>query len=308
MTGGSAASTRLGAPDAGGAAGAARARRRPLPAWTWLVPPLGLLAVSFGYPLAFVITESLTSPTMTGQRGLAAYGSVLTSVQFRQAMLRSAGIAVASTAGCLVLGFVLALVLAFVPFPGSRTIARLIDSVLAFPSFLIALAFGYLYGATGLVNGALMDLTGAHSPPLNIIYSVWAVILGEITFYTPFVMRPLLASFALLDPALIESAASLGARPLRIIARVILPDAVPALLAGGSLCLVLTLNEFGIILFIGAKGVITLPMLIYNDVTGLGDRTAAAIVAVVSIAISLTLYALQRTALGKLGGNHAGDL
>jgi 2-aminoethylphosphonate transport system permease protein len=41
-----------------------------------------------------------------------------------------------------------------------------------------------------------------------------------------------------------------------------LPAAIPALLAGGSLCLLLTVNEFGIVLFIGAKGVITLPLLI----------------------------------------------
>ncbi len=43
----------------------------------------------------------------------------------------------------------------------------------------------------------------------------------------------------------------------------ILPAALPALLAGGSLCLLLTTNEFGIVLFIGAKGVTTLPMMVY---------------------------------------------
>ena len=63
-----------------------------------------------------------------------------------------------------------------------------------------------------------------------------------------------LAAFSLIDSAQMEAAASLGARPWRILRQIILPAALPALLAGGSLCLLLTVNEFGIVLFIGAKG------------------------------------------------------
>ncbi len=82
-----------------------------------------------------------------------------------------------------------------------------------------------------------------------------------MTVYTPFVLRPLLAAFSLIDRSQIEVASLLGARPLRIVRQVILPAALPAIVAGGSLCLLLTVNEFGIVLFIGAKGVITLPLL-----------------------------------------------
>lgn len=292
-----------GAPPAAG-----RDRRRP-GRRIWLAPPLAALAVIFGYPLIVVIANALTGrSSLTGQSGIAAWSSVLGSAQFGQALARTIEIGAAATAGCLLLGFILAVVLAFIPFPGSRVIARFIETVLAFPSFLIALSFGYMYGASGLLNHVLMTVTGATSPPVSFVYSVWAVILAEITFYTPFVVRPLLASFSQLDTGLIEAASSLGAGPLRIIRRIILPEAVPALLAGGSLCLVLTLNEFGIILFIGAKGVLTMPMLIYSDLTGLGDQTAAAIVAVISVVLSLGFYSLYRFLLSRLGGGRAGVL
>lgn len=80
------------------------------------------------------------------------------------------------------------------------------------------------------------------------------MILAEITVFTPLVMRPLIAALRQIDHSQLEAASILGARPARVIAQVIFPAAKPALLAGGSLCLLLTTNEFGIVLFIGAKG------------------------------------------------------
>ena len=128
----------------------------------------------------------------------------------------------------------------------------------------MTLAFTFLYGSAGMLNGALTSGLGLDHPPVDFLYSAWGVILAEVTVYTPFVLRPLLAAFSLVDRSQIEVASLLGARPLRIVRQVILPAALPAIVAGGSLCLLLTVNEFGIVLFIGAKGVITLPLLIYS--------------------------------------------
>jgi 2-aminoethylphosphonate transport system permease protein len=143
-------------------------------------------------------------------------------------------------------------------------------------------------------------------PPVDFLYSQWGVILSEITVYTPFVMRPLLAAFSLIEPAQIEVAGSLGARPLRIVTKIILPAALPALVAGGSLCLLLTVNEFGIVLFIGAKDVITLPLLIYDKAIQQFDYTSACVIAVVNVALSLGLYSLYRFVIAYSGGRRAG--
>ncbi len=184
-------------------------------------------------------------------------------------------------------------------FPGSRVVGRLIDTVLALPSFLITLAFTFLYGSAGAVNAAISGLTGRQSPALDFLYTPAGVIAAEITFFTPFVIRPLLASFALLPRAQLDVAASLGASPLRVLRTVVLPEAWPALMAGGSLVLLLTLNEFGIVLFTGAKGVITLPVLIYTRGIVTFDLPGAAVIATVQIALSLSLYALYRLVFAR---------
>ena len=210
---------------------------------------------------------------------LAPYAAVFGGALFRNALLHTVTIALGATAGCLVLGFTLAVILAFVPFPGARLAARLIDTFIALPTFLVALAFTFIYGSAGLLNGGLMQLLGTTQPPLDFLYSAWGVILAEVTVYTPFVLRPLLAAFSLIEPAQIEIASSLGAGTMRIIRQIILPAALPALLAGGSLCLLLTVNEFGIVLFIGAKGVITLPLLVYDKAIQEFDYTTACVIA-----------------------------
>ena len=131
--------------------------------------------------------------------------------------------------------------------------------------------------------------------PFHFLTTPWGVLLAEVTYFTPFVMRPLLAAFSQLDTAQLEMASSLGARAPRIVRQVILPEALPALAAGGSLVLVMCLNEFGIVLFTGAKGVTTLPMLVYSKAILDGDYPGACVVAIVSIAMSVSLYGLYRS-------------
>jgi 2-aminoethylphosphonate transport system permease protein len=104
----------------------------------WTVPPLLIVLVCAVYPVARVLAQS------TDGEGGSSWSGVLGSSLFRKALWRTAEIAVLSTLGCLVLGTFVAIVLAFVPFPGSQLVGRLIDTVLALPSFLITLSFTFL--------------------------------------------------------------------------------------------------------------------------------------------------------------------
>ena len=281
------------------AALAPRAAKVDLVGW-WIAPPLIVLALLFLYPLTLIARAALIDDS--GALNLAAALEVLNSRAFLNAFLNTAEIAVASTAGCVILGLTLGLILAFAPFPGAGLIARIIDTFIALPTFLVTLAFTFLYGSAGILNGALTASIGLDHPPVDFLYSAWGVILAEVTVYTPFVLRPLLAAFSLVDRSQIEVASLLGARPLRIVSQVILPAALPAIVAGGSLCLLLTVNEFGIVLFIGAKGVITLPLLIYDKAIQESDYQAACAIAIVNVALSLGLFGLYRFAARRLGG------
>ncbi|MFJ8881858.1 2-aminoethylphosphonate ABC transporter permease subunit [Streptomyces sp. NPDC102402] len=288
----------LPGPPAPPAAPAPRVPRR-VPASLWALPPVVALALAFLYPLALVVQQSFTPDE--GGTSLAPYTEVFASESFRSALTTTVWLAVGSTVGCLVLGFVLSLVIAFVPFPGARAVARFIDVFLSFPSFLITLALLFVYGTVGMANGIWTGVTGAADGPFHFLTTPWGVLLAEITYFTPFVMRPLLAAFSQLDTAQLEVASSLGAGPVRIVRRVILPEALPALAAGGSLVLVMCLNEFGIVLFTGAKGVTTLPMLVYSKAILESDYPAACVVAVVNIVISVGLYGVYRVVSRRAG-------
>ena len=121
----------------------------------WAIPPLLVVLLIALYPLLRVFGEAV---------GVGTWTEVLGTAVFRDALWRTVAIAVTSTIGCLILGSFLAIVLAFVPFSGSQLVGRLIDTVLSLPSFLITLAFTFLYGTAGAVNAAILGLTGGHEP------------------------------------------------------------------------------------------------------------------------------------------------
>lgn len=267
----------------------------------WALPPLAVLSAAFFYPLLLVGWQSLHAQADAGPWSTQNFSRLLGSTLFRNALTHTLEISLAATAGCLLLGFVLALVFAFVPFPGAKILARLIDTYIALPTFLLTLAFTFIYGSAGLLNGVALRHLGFSEGPVHFLYTIWGVILAEVTAFTPFVLRPLLAAFSQLDVAMLEVAASLGASPWRMVRSIVWPAALPALLAGGSMCLLLTVNEFGIVLFIGAKGVVTLPLLVYDKAIQEGDYVMACTIAVLNIAISLALYGLYSGMVDRLG-------
>lgn len=265
----------------------------------WLLPPLLVLATLFFYPLLLIGEQALRDTE--GHLGLETFWQVVESRRFLSALLNTLQIAVIATSGCLLLGSVLGLILVFIPFPGSQLISRIIDTFIALPTFLITLAFTFIYGSAGLLNGTLMSLFAFELPPVDFLYSIQGVILAEMTVFTPLVMRPLMAGLRQIDKSQLEAASILGAHPLRVIGQVIFPAVLPALMAGGSLCLLLTTNEFGIVLFIGAKGVNTLPMMVYSKAILDSDYSVACMIALINILLSLGLFMLYRLAAARTG-------
>src|SRR5260370_16046426 len=84
----------------------------------WVLLPLLVLAGIFFYPLTLIARQAVTLES--GEHSVAPLIELVNSSFFRQALLNTLEIAAASTLGCLVFGFALALVLSFVPFPGGR--------------------------------------------------------------------------------------------------------------------------------------------------------------------------------------------
>lgn len=160
---------------------------RNLRPYLWLALPLLVLATLFFYPLLLIAEQALRDAS--GNLSLETFWQVIDSKRFIGALLNTLQIAVFATLGCLVLGSVLALILVFIPFPGSQLVSRVIDTFIALPTFLITLAFTFIYGSAGLLNDTLMALFAFELPPVDFLYSINGVILAEITVFTPLALR-----------------------------------------------------------------------------------------------------------------------
>jgi 2-aminoethylphosphonate transport system permease protein len=272
---------------------AAAVRRRERAAqWHLLFLAVVVLVPLVIYPLVRLVLLSLTGPH--GGFGFQAYGAFFDNPETRGVVGTTLWILFASAGLASLLGVALAALLFFKPFPGARLVTRFLELFVAFPSFLVAFTLIFLYGSQGSISIGLQRLFHLQAPPLDFLFGAGGVILAEVVFYAPFVVRPTLASFATLDMRLIEAARSLGANGLMVAFKVILPLAWPGIAAGTILCFLLTLNEFGILLVLGSAHLITLPVAIYSSATVDLDLPTAAAGAVVMLMMSLSLYALYR--------------
>jgi sulfate transport system permease protein len=155
----------------------------------------------------------------------------------------------ATVATCInvVLGLLTAWILVRYDFPGRRLLDSAIDLPFALPTAVAGIALAALTVPSGPV-GALFAPFG-----IKIAYAFPGIILAMTFTSLPFVVRTVQPVLADLEPQLEEAASSLGAGPITTFRRVVFPEVLPALLAGGGLSLVRSLGEFGAVVFIAGN-------------------------------------------------------
>jgi spermidine/putrescine transport system permease protein len=148
---------------------------------------------------------------------------------------------------------------------------------------------------TGLINTVLLALGVIHQP-LPMLYNNGAVLLGLVYGYLPFAVLPLYAALERLDPALLEAAADLGARPMTALARVTIPLSAPGIRAAAILVFVPCLGTYLTSDLLGGSKTILIGNLVQNQFTASRDWPfgAAASIALIVIAIALMLAVRRR--------------
>ncbi len=135
---------------------------------------------------------------------------------------------------------------------------------------------------------------------IKIVFSFSGLVIGSVLFSLPFMVQPVQAAFQNLPRSLLEASRTLGKSDTESFFRVLLPSVRPALLSGTVLAFAHTIGEFGVVLMIGGNipGQTRLAsMAIYNEVESLNYAAAhayAAVLFVISFAILLTVYIVQR--------------
>lgn len=154
--------------------------------------------------------------------------------------LRLAGIATALALG---IGLPFAHALTKVP-PAWRALALTLAVLPFWTSSLIRIyAWIGILGPDGPLNTALKTLNLVDAP-LQVLNTDLGIVTGLVYCYLPFMVLPLYASLARIDPALVEAAADLGAGPATAFFKITLPLALPGILAGCLLVFIPATGEF----------------------------------------------------------------
>jgi putrescine transport system permease protein len=193
----------------------------------------------------------------------------------------------------LKIAFISAVIALFVGYPIPYYIARSPDSRRAILLTLVVLRFwtsfllrvyawqGFLR-SNGVINNFLL-WTGIIDTPLVMLQTNFAVYLGIVYTYLPFMILPLYANLVKLDESLLEASADLGGRPIATFFHVTLPLSMPGIIAGFMLVFVPAIGEFVIPELLGGPDTLMIGKVLWNEFFSNRDWPVASAVAIVML-------------------------
>jgi molybdate transport system permease protein len=217
----------------------------------------------------------------------------------RDALWLSLRTTAAAMAIIVVVGTPAAYLLATRTFRGKALVVTLVELPLVLPPAVAGVALLAAVGPEGLLGGAV-DAAG-----IQLTLATAGVVVALTFVASPFYVRQAMAAFASVDRTLLDASRTLGASEARGFVRVMIPTAMPGLVAGGALALGRALGEFGAtLMFAGSfQGITqTVPLEIYNRLGTDFDGALAlsAVLVAVSVAILLAVKLVPRAEV--LGG------
>ncbi|MGK0399525.1 MAG: putrescine transport system permease protein [Gammaproteobacteria bacterium] len=190
--------------------------------------------------------------------------------------IRIAGI---STFICLLLGYPIAYAIVRAP-QTTKNILLLMIILPFWTSFLLRVyAWMGLLADQGTINDLLIYL-GIIDDFIPLLYTEFAVFVGIVYTYLPFMILPLYANMEKLDFTLLEAASDLGAKPAITFITVTLPLTIPGIIAGSLLVFIPATGEYVIPDLLGGGNVLMIGRVLYSEFTANFDWPVASAVAI----------------------------
>jgi spermidine/putrescine transport system permease protein len=263
------------------------------PAVVWLV----LFLVG---PLLIAVVVSLAT---RGPYGKIIYELSLNNYRkaidplYLGAYWRTIWIATATTLLCAALSFPVAYYLALRAPERWKRVLLVLTVIPFWTSFLIrTYAWMLLLRSEGVINTALMH-TGLIDEPLKLLYSDFAVLVGQVYGELPFMILPIYVALDRLDLGLLEAAQDLGANRLWTFLKVTLPLARPGLIAGTVLVFIPSLGAFITPDLLGGAKSMMVGNLIQNQFSQLNQPFGSALSLILTAAVLLLLWIALRAGL-----------
>ncbi len=247
--------------------------------------PYAWLVVFFLLPFALVLAIALgtnapdSAPPVELGVSLQNFALLFTDDLYLAAWLSSLRIAATATVITLLLGYPMAYAIARAA-PRRRPLLLMLVILPFWTSFLIRVyAWMGLLAENGILN-QFLRWSGLASDPGTILGTEWAVQLGIVYAYLPFMVLPLYASLEKLDTSLLEAAADLGARPFAAFLTVTLPLSLPGIVAGCLLVFIPAVGEFVIPDLLGGTDTLMIGKVLWDEFFTNADWPLASAVAI----------------------------
>jgi putative spermidine/putrescine transport system permease protein len=264
---------------------------RGLTAATLVTPASLVVAVGLLVPIAILFRYSLNrfvpGKLMVEAVTLENYVKFFTDPFYLTVLLRTFRVAAVCMVLCLVLGFPLAYVLARTRTRWKSVLIMLVVLPLFVGNAVRAAGWMVMFSGKGLLNTLLAGLGLGARPPL--MYTEAAVIVGITAVNLPFMVLTLQSVIEGIDPSVEEAALTLGAGPLRVFQRVILPLAMPGVLAGTILVFILGMNAYATPVLLGGPRFQVMGPVVYGQFVGLNNWPFGAALSFVLMTATLLL-------------------
>ena len=228
--------------------------------------------------------ERMPDGTLTIIASLENFRFLLADRLYANAYLSSIRIAVVSTVFALLIGYPMAYFIARAPEP-RRSILLLLVILPFWTSFLLRVYawMGFLR-REGVINNFLI-WAGVIDSPLTMLQTDFAVYIGIVYTYLPFMILPLYANLTKLDNAHLEAAADLGASPMVTFFTVTLPLSLPGIVAGSMLVFIPAIGEYVIPALLGGPDTLMIGRVLWDEFFQARDWPVASAVAIVMLVL-----------------------
>lgn len=269
----------------------AAASRRLVPS-ALLGPATIVVVVGLLLPIAILFRYSLNrfvpGQFMVEAVTLENYVKFFTDPFYVAVLLRTVRVATVCMLLCLVAGFPLAYALARARSRWKSLLIMLVVLPLFVGNAVRAAGWMVMFSSKGLLNTLLASL-GLIERPLQLMYTEGAVIVGITAVNLPFMVLTLESVIEGIDPAVEEAALSLGAGPLQVFWRVVLPLAMPGVLAGSILVFILGMNAYATPVLLGGPRFQMMGPVVYGQFAGLNNWPFGAALSFVLMTATLLL-------------------
>jgi putrescine transport system permease protein len=212
----------------------------------------------------------------------SAYGFLFTDPLYISSYLYSVKVAAVSTLCCLLIGYPMAYAIARAG-AASRQVLLMLVVLPFWTSFLLRVySWIGLLNYNGVINNVLLYLGIIHHP-LSLLQTDFAVYIGIVYSYLPFMILPLYANLEKHDPALLEAAADLGARPWRAFLAITLPQSFAGIVAGSLLVFIPAVGEYVIPTLLGRTDQLMIGRVLSDEFFENRDWPVASAVAIVML-------------------------